>query len=83
MEYEVKTKEEALNLLKGIAASIAQQEVDAAKVATQFSIDPKIFEKMVTDAMTLAMFGELQKLFMEPLLKKFEEKDGEDEEEEE
>ena len=69
-------------MLKGIAASIAQQEVDAAKVATQFSIDPKIFEKMVTDAMTLAMFGELQKLFMEPLLKKFEEKDDNEEEEE-
>ena len=83
MEYEVKTKEEALNLLKGIAASIAQQEVDAAKVATQFSIDHKIFEQMIKDAMQLAMFGELQRLLMDPFLKKFEEKDGEDEEEEE
>lgn len=82
MEYEVKTKEEALNLLKGIAASIAQQEVDAAQIATQFSIDHKIFEQMIKDAMQLAMFGELQRLLMDPFLKKFEEKDDEDEEEE-
>lgn len=80
MEYEVKTKEEALNLLKGIAASIAQQEVEAAQVASQFSIDPKIFEQMIKDAMQLAMFGVLQKLLTEPFLKKLKENDEEEEE---
>lgn len=78
MEYEVKTKEEALNLLKGIAASIAQQEVEAAQVASQFSIGHEIFEQMLKDAMQLAMFGVLQKLLMEPFLKKLEENDEEE-----
>lgn len=80
MEYEVKTKEEALNLLKGIAASIAQQEVEAAQVASQFSIDPKIFETMIKDAMALAMLGVMHKLLMDPFLKKLEENDEEEEE---
>lgn len=40
MEYEIKTRKEALNLLRGIAASIAQQEVEAAQIVTQFDINP-------------------------------------------
>lgn len=79
MEYEVKSKEEALIFLKGIAASIAQQEVEAAQIANQFNITPNIFEQMVKDAMQLAMFEVMQKLLMEPLLKKLEEKDEEEE----
>ena len=78
MEYEVKTKEEALNLLKGIAASIAQQEVEAAQIATQFSIDHKIFEQMIKDAMGFAMLREVQKLLMDPFLKKLEENEEEE-----
>lgn len=80
MEYEVKSKEEALIFLKGIAASIAQQEVEAAQIANQFNISPSMFEQMIKDAMQIAMFEVMQKLLMEPLLKKLEEKDDEEEE---
>lgn len=80
MEYEVKSKEEALIFLKGIAASIAQQEVEAAQIANQFNISPSMFEQMVKDAMQLAMLEAMQKILMEPLLKKLEEKDDDEEE---
>lgn len=79
MEYEVKSKEEALIFLKGIAASIAQQEVEAAQIANQFNISPGMFEAMIKDAMQLAMFEVMQKMLMGPLLKKLEEKDEEEE----
>ena len=80
MEYEVKTKEEALNFLKGIAASIAQQEIEAAQIANQFNIDPGAFGAMVESAMKFAMLEVIKKHLTEPFLKKLEEKDEEEEE---
>lgn len=65
MEYKIKTRKEAFNLLRGIAASIAQQEVDAAQIIAQFDIHPDVVDYLIKKAIMLAMQKYVDGLFDE------------------